>query len=723
MKYIGKETNRVDGIEKVTGRAKYSAEFQVKNLTYGFMLQSKIARGKIKTIDASAAESLEGVIKVYTHLNSLKVEDKPGSSFRALQNDDILFSDQPVALVIAESSEQARYAATLIKVEYDELPSVTDTNEARKDPNRLTPRNGKPRGNPKPAFENSETKIEAEYSIPIEFHSPMELPSATAFWEGENLMIFDKSQGVFGVRSHLASSFGIKPENVSVVSLFVGGAFGANLKPHQYPFLAAMAAKEIGRPVKLTYTRRQTFTGNGYRPYTWQKISMGANKKGELQSIIHQAASNTSSFENFGEGTTNFGRTLYKCPNYDSIYDVVKTDLPTPTWMRAPGAVSGAFAIESAIDELAFKLRIDPIEIRKINYAEIDPESGKPFSSKELFKCYEVGAEKFGWKNRPIEPRKMRDGDFLVGWGVATGTWGAWQAPASAIIKLKADGSAMVGSGTSDIGPGTYTTMTMIAAESLGLPMQRVDFELGKTTLPQAPSQGGSITTSSIGAAVYGASQEIKRKLFSLAQAAGVDFLTAKTADAIDFSDGSIVLKADSSKSISYTEILERNGLDELKEEFRAMPSPKRAKYTTMAHGVQFVEVKIDEFIGKIQVSRVVEAAACGRIINPKTSHSQEVGGMIGGIGMALTESGEIDHNLGRFMTANLADYHVPVNADIFSIESEFVEEIDEVVNSIGAKGMGELCMVGMPAAIANAVFHATGKRIRDLPITIEKIL
>ncbi|MEZ5346549.1 MAG: xanthine dehydrogenase family protein molybdopterin-binding subunit, partial [Pyrinomonadaceae bacterium] len=637
---------------------------------------------------------------------------------------EVKFSGQPIALVVAETYEQARYAASLVRTEYSKADADTDLETAKLVAEKRVDRNrAKPRGNPKEAFDGSEVKVEAEYVIPIEHHSPMELPSATAFWEGEKLMMFDKSQGVYGVRDHLAQSFGIPPANISVVSLFVGGGFGSNLRPHQYPFLTAMAARELKRPVKTTYTRRQTFIGNGYRPYTHQKISIGASKDGKLQSIIHESESNTSSFEDFSEGSSTFGRTLYNCPNYDSPYNIIRTDLPTPTWMRAPGAVSGAFALESAIDELAYKLKIDPLEIRRINYAETDPDTGKPFSSKELMECFNVGAKKFGWEKRKIEPRSMRDGDLLVGWGVGIGTWGAWQAPATVTMTLKADGTASVGSATADIGPGTYTTMTMIAAEKLGVPMEKVKFELGKTTLPQAPSQGGSITTSSVGAAIYGAAGLIKQKLLDLAKKDKPDLDKSLTADMAEMKDGNLILNSDAPVSIPIAGLMKANGLTEITETHQSTPSPERAKYTTMAHGVQFVEVKVDEAIGKIMVTRVFEAAACGKIINPKTSHSQEIGGIIGGIGMALSEETKIDHRYGRMMTTNFADYHLPCHADVYAIESEFVEEEDKIVNPLGAKGMGELCTVGVPAAVANAIFHATGKRIRELPITPDKLM
>jgi xanthine dehydrogenase YagR molybdenum-binding subunit len=717
-KYIGKEMSRVDGVAKVTGRAKYAAEFQVKNVAYGYIVQSSVAKGAIKAIDTKDAERQPGVLKVYTHLNAPKSQAK-GDAFVALQSEKIVFSGQPIALVVAETFEQARHAARLVRATYAEEKAQTETLKGEMKPQRTSPA----RGNPRAAFIAAPVKIAAEYTIPIEHHNPMEPHGAIAFWENDKLTIFDKTQGVYGVRGHLAQSFGVAPENVQVVSPFVGGAFGASLNPNYYPFLTAFAARDLKRPVKLNYTRRQMFTGHGYRPYTWQKVSIGANRDGKIQSIIHEAVGNTSTFEDFSESPNGFGRTLYACPNYDTPYKLAKIDLPTPTWMRAPGAVSGAFALESAIDELAYALKIDPLELRIINYAEKDPETGKPFSSKALMDCFKQGAAKFGWERRKMEPRSQRDGRWLVGWGTATGTWGAFQVPASVKVTLKADGTATVGSATADIGPGTYTVITMIAAEYLGLAPDKVKFELGDSKLPQAPVQGGSFTTASVGTAAHGAALAVKQKLFDLAaKEAGSPFANLKADDA-EMMNGFLRLKSDSSKSISIAELMRKNNLTEIVETHTSRPSPERQKYTTMAHGAQFVEVKVDEDLGIIKVTRVVEATAVGRIMNPKTSHSQEMGGVVWGIGMALQEATEIDHRYGRMMTTDLASYHVPVNADVYEVVTDFVAEEDKIVNPLGVKGMGELCMVGIPAAIANAVFHATGKRIRDLPITPDKLL
>lgn len=728
-RYLGKETTRVDGLAKVTGKAKYTAEFQIPHVTYGFIVLSTVAKGRISAIDTREAEQAGGVIRVFTHLNAGKLGPAPAAGAPPawswpLQSDRVFFNGQPIALVVAESYEQARYAARLVKATYETEPHNTDLSKVldRALPDPATAK-GTPRGNPVAAMQAAAVKVEAEYRIPINHHNPIEPHAAIAFWQGDQLTIFDKTQEVYGVQKHLAESLGVPAENIRVISPFVGGAFGASLKPNYYPSLTAMAARELKRPVKVVYTRTQMFTGHGYRPHTIQKIALGADRNGKLSSMIHEAFHNTSSFDAFSDSTTGFTRQVYACPNLHAPLKVAATDLATPTWMRAPGAVSGMFALESAMDELSYALQIDPMELRLINYAEVDPESGKPFSSKALRECYRLGAEKFGWKNRKAEPRSMRDGRLLVGWGMASSVWGAMQMPASARIAFRADGTAGVTSATSDIGPGTYTVMTMIAAEFLGLRLDQVHFELGDTRQPKAPAQGGSWTTSSVGSAVRGAALAIGTRLLVLANRDAASPLKGVGASDVEMLDGRLRLKSDPSRSVNIAEVMRRTGTNEISETYDSTPSPERAKYATLGHGAQFVEVKVHPDLGTVQVTRVIEVTACGKILNPLASHSQEIGGVVWGIGMALEEATEIDHRYGRIMTASLQHYHVPVNADIHSIETIFVEEEDTVVNPLGVKGMGELGMVGIPAAIANAIFHATGKRVRDLPITPEKLL
>jgi xanthine dehydrogenase YagR molybdenum-binding subunit len=709
--------NRVDGVLKVTGKAKYIAEWRFPKLAYGYLVHSTVAKGKIKSIDTSEAEKQTGVVKVLTHLNTPKFAKADNDkTHRPLHNEAILFSGQPIAVVVAETFEQARYAASLVKVTYDKEQSETDLRKAAEKAYIPGGRTRPDRGKPEEVYANSEIKIEAEYTIPIEHHNAMELHASVANWDGNKLTIYDKTQGVNGVRGHLAGIFGIPQTDIAVLAPFVGGTFGAALRPTPNVFLTALAARETKRPVKLVYSRRQLFTAHGYRPYSIQKIRMSADKSGKLTAIIHEGLNNTSSNEDFGENLTGVSRTMYACPNVRTESKVAKTDMQTPLWMRAPGTVSGMFALESALDELSYKLKIDPLELRLINYAETDPESGKPFSSKELRKCYSEAAKKFGWEKRKPEPRSMKDRNLLVGYGMATGTWGAGQASASCRITLKSDGTALIESAVTDIGPGTYTTLSIIAAKNLGLPIEKIKAVLGDSTLPSAPSQGGSITTASVGTAVQEGSQVVLKKLFELAKFGDYKFEDVKT------ENGKFVAK--DGKSISFVEILQKNNLPQLAETYTATPNNgERAKYAIASHGAQFVEVKVDEELGIIRVTRVVELTASGKIINPKGAHSQEMGGVVWGIGMALTEETQVDHRYGRIMNPNFAGYYVPSNADVLDIDTGFVEEIDTVVNPLGVKGLGELGMVGIPAAIANAVYHATGKRFRNLPITPDKLI
>lgn len=707
--------NRVDGVLKVTGKAKYIAEWNFPKLAHGYLVHSTIAKGKIKAIDTSEAEKQPGVIKVLTHLNTPEfAKNANDRTYRPLHDDAILFSGQAIGLVVAETFEQARYAASLVKVTYEKETPLTDILKNRD--KAVTSRSRPDRGKPEEAFAASPVKIDAEYTIPIEHHNAMELHASVANWEGEKLTIYDKTQGVNTVRGYLAGIFGIPQENIVVLAPFVGGGFGASLRPSPNTYLAPLAAREVKRPVKIVYSRRQVFTAHGYRPFSIQNIKISAEKNGKLTSIIHETINNSSSNEDYAENMNGVSRTMYACPNVRTVTKFVKTDMQTPLAMRAPGTVSGMFALESALDELAYKLKIDPLELRLINYAEVNPEDGKPFSSKELRKCYAEAAKRFGWEKRKPEPRSMRDGNWLVGYGMATGTWGSAWLPASARITIKADGTAMIESSVTDIGPGTYTTLSIIASKNLGLPIEKIKAVLGDSTLPSAPIQGGSFTTASVGTAVQEGAQVVLKKLFEMAKWGDYKFEDVKV------EDGKFIAK--DGKSISFVEILQKNNLTQIAETYNATPNTgERSKYAIASHGAQFVEVKVDEELGIIRVTRVVEITAAGKIINPKGAKSQEIGGVVWGIGMALTEETQVDHRYGRIMNPNFAGYYIPAHADVQGVDTGFVEEIDTIVNPLGVKGLGELGMVGIPAAIANAVYHATGKRFRNLPITPDKLI
>lgn len=737
--YIGQPTSRVDGRAKVTGQAKYAAEFNVPNLIYGFVVSSEIAKGRIQKIDASEALNLKGVLQIFTHENApdtawfdsnYRDETAPhGSPFRPLHNDEIKYSGQPIALVVAETFEIARYAATLVHVEYSVSEHITNLDAKREQAYKPKMRSGteeppKPRGDAQKAFESAATQHEAQYSSPVEHHNPIEMFASTVVWEDDNkLTVYDKTQGALNSHQYVCKVFGYSDDNVRVISPYVGGAFGSGLRPQYQLFLAVLAARALKRSVRVSLTRQQMFTF-GHRPNTVQKLALGAAPDGTLSSVIHDVVAETSQFEDFTEAIVNWSGLLYQCDNVKFDYKLAKLDLYTPMDMRAPGAVLGVYALECAMDELAYKAGIDPLKFRIKNYAEQDQNENKPFSSKELRECYRQGAEKFGWAKRNPEPRSMRSGDNLIGWGVATGVWDAQQKKASAKAILSPDGKLEVSSATADIGTGTYTIMTQIASETLGLPIDDVTFKLGDSKLVKAPIEGGSWTASSVGSAVKAVCEKICKKLLIFAQQMENSPFQNASIEDVTFQDEQIKLNHDSTQTVSITAAMRHSKVNSIEEETTEQPNlSKQSQYTRNSHSAVFCEVMVDSELGTIHVTRVVSAIAGGRILNPKTARSQILGAVVWGIGMALQEESVIDQKFGRFMNHNLAEYHVPVNADVHDIEVIFVLENDTIVNPLGAKGLGEIGIVGVAAAISNAIFHATGKRIRDLPITLDKLL
>lgn len=736
--YIGKPESRVDGKLKVTGAAKYAAEYNVPNLHYGFVVSSHIAKGKITKFDLEKAESVPGVIKIYTHENrprtawfDYKHKDEvapPGSPFRPLYDENVVFSQQPIALVVAEDFETARFAAALVGVDYQIEPHETDLNQKREQAYHPKLRSTTPKpteyGNPQEAFDKAEVRHEAEYLQPHEHHNPMENFASTVVYDRDGkLTIYDKTQGAINCHSYITSVFGLGKDDVRVLTPFMGGGFGSGLRPQHQVFLATMAALDLQKSVRVSLTRQQMFTF-GHRPNSIQNIALGAHSDGTLESLTHECLEETSHHEDYNENVVNWSGILYDCDNVKLDYKVSQLDFATPIDMRAPGATTGVWAIEAAMDELAYKLKIDPLELRLKNYAYDDKTTGKPFSSKELKACYEQAAEKFGWAKRNPEPRSMKEGDYLVGWGMATGIWEAQQSQASAKATLTQDGKLEIGTGTTDIGTGTYTVMTQIASEFLGIPLADVDVKLGDSTLPQSPVEGGSWTVSSNGSAVKMACEAVGAKLLELAQKqSGSPFAKAEIKD-VNFEGGQMKLKENPSVAVSITDVMKQTETARIEQETKASPDKARQnKYTMNSHSAVFAEVKVDEDLGTIHVTRVVSAIAGGRIINPKTARSQIIGGIVWGISHALHEETIVDQNYGRFMNHNLAEYHVPVNADIHDIEVIFVEEHDDVINPLGAKGLGEIGIVGVAAAVVNAIYHATGKRVRDLPVTIDKLL
>lgn len=741
--HVGSPRSRVDGPAKVTGTATYAAEFTAPALAHGYIVESRIARGRITAIDTAAAEAVPGVVKVFTHENrpktawfSYNYQDMvgpPGKPFRPLYSDEIQYSGQPIALVVAESFDVARHAASLVRVSYDEHQHETDLGQARND--SYEPPKGRtgiappppPRGDAVKAFSEAPVKISAEYTIATEHHNPMEPHATTVIWHGGGkITVHDKTQGVQNSQAYVVAVFGLSSDDVRVVAPYVGGGFGSGLRPQHQLFLAVMASLALERSVRLELTRQQMF-GHVFRPQTINMLALGAGADGRLQSIQHQAVAATSQFEDHQEVVVNWSGLLYPAENVDLRYQLAKLDTYSPGDMRAPGAPLGLFALESAMDELAVATGIDPLELRLRNYAERDENDEVPFSSKELRACYREGAERFGWSQRSAEPGSMRDGREKIGWGMATGVWEANMMKTSARAVIGTDGKLSISCATSDIGTGTYTILAQIGADALGLTMEDVTVLLGDSSLPTSPVQGGSWTAASAGSAVMAACQKLQEKLVKQGGKIEGSPIANAALDDVAFSGGKILVRTDASRSVSLAEAVAAGGSREIEAEESAGPGlvgmmlPK--SYSSYTHAAVFAEVRIDEDLGVLRVTRIVNAVAAGRILNPKTARSQVVGGVVWGVGMALHEETLTDHSLGRIMNHSLAEYHVPANADIHDIEVIFVEEHDDKVSPIGVKGLGEIGIVGTAAAIANAVYHATGKRIRSLPITIDKIL
>jgi len=695
---------RIDGRLKVTGAAKYSAEYSVEGLTYGVLVGSTITKGSIAAFDTKAAERAPGVLAVVTYLNAPKVPgfqpDQKGVRFqlKVFNDDKIFYNGQPVALVIADTYERALYGASLVKATYNKEEHQTS----------LTDNFGKgfpPRGDglykrgTEDAWKSAPIKLEQEYIVPTNTHNPMELHAIIARWDTDDkITVWDKTQGVKATQHDISQLFKIPLENVQVNSRFVGGAFGSALRTWPHEIVAILGAKVVKKPVKLVLSRADMFTSVGYRPHTWQKIGIGATADGKLTGITHQAYGQTSPYENFTEGAVNVSQSLYACPNVNTKYNLVALNVGTPTWMRGPGEATGAFALESALDELSYALNIDPVELRIRNYAETDPENGKPFSSKYLKEAYQLGADSIGWSDRKQQPGTVKKDGWFVGYGIGCGMFGAYRSGATIKATMKADGTLHLQSAVSDIGPGTGTAMVLIAAEQLGIPADKISFENGASDLPQAPTQGGSATTASVGSAVHQACADLK-----------VEFQKITGNNVTDKPD--------------YVQILKKHNLPSLEVTSKSDGGEGRDKYSMNSWSVHFVKVLVNASTGVVKIDKVASVADCGTIISPKTARSQIVGGAIGGIGMALMEEAVIDHRYGRYVNNNYADYHVPVNADIPQIDALFVNKPDPILNPMGSKGMAEIALVGMAAAVANAVYNATGKRVRELPITPDKVI
>ena len=686
----GAPLNRIDGVQKVTGAAKYAYEYPVDNVTYVFPVQSTIAKGRVVSIDASAARALPGVIAVLSHENAPQLAPVNDAKLAVFQSEAIAYRGQFVAAVVAETLEIARQAAELVVVRYEEQPHDVELRADRTDlykPQIVNPfyQSDTVSGDVETALAQAPVSLDYVYTTPAEHPNPLEPHTTVAVWNEDSVTLYDANQGPHPIRDTVATAFKLPPERVRVISKYVGGAFGSKVDTHPHVLLAVMAAQVARRPVKLALTRQQMYALAGYRSPTIQRVQLGAERDGQLTAIAHDIVEQTATIHEFADPTAVPTRVMYAAPNRRTRHRLARLDVPATAWMRAPGECPGMFALESAMDELAIACGLDPIELRIRNEPAVDPESGRPFSSRNLVACLREGAQRFGWQPRDPTPRLRRAGRWLIGTGVAASSYPALQFPAAAQVSVDQAGNYQVRIDAIDIGTGAWTALTQIAADALEVPPERVQLGIGDTSLPQALWATASTGTASWGWAIYNAASALRARLQE------------------EFG-GSVPAEG-----------LEATGT------FQA--NPEAQQYAMHAFGAQFAEVRVNMDTGEVRVPRLLGVFAAGHIINPKTARSQFLGGMTWGLSMALHEASVLDPRFGDYVNHDFAEYHIATNADVGEIDVSWIDEDDPHVNPIGVKGIGEIGIVGTAAAIANAVYHATGIRVRDLPITLDKLL
>ncbi|MEA2663935.1 MAG: xanthine dehydrogenase YagR molybdenum-binding subunit [Candidatus Eremiobacteraeota bacterium] len=687
---VGRPLDRIDGPLKVTGTAPYAYEFPAENVGYVAVVQSTIAKGRIASLDTGRAAALPGVVTVLTHQNAPRIASPDDEALRVLQTDAVAYHGQIVAAVVAQTLEIARHATSLISVEYEERPH--DVVLRADHPGLYAPEKvnagfetDTEEGDVEGALASAAFSVDHTYTTPHYHNNPLEMHATQAAWSDDGVTLHDSNQGPHGIRDDVAKAFGLQPERVRVISPFVGGGFGSKAFTHPHVILTVMAAKLAGRPVKYMLTRQQMFSLVGYRTPTIQRVRLATDREGHLTAIAHDVVEQTSTIEEFAEQTAVATRMMYAAPNRRTTHRLARLDLPTPTIFRAPGETPGMYALESAMDEMALACGLDPVEFRIRNEPAIDPDTKHPFSSRGLVACLREGARRFGWEGRDPTPRARRDGRWLIGSGVASSTYPTRRRPSHALARVDRAGNYTVLIDASDIGTGTWTALTQIAADALGVPLERVRIEIGDSALPRAPGAGGSMGLVSWGSAVIDAAQKLRARLRH---------------------DYGGVVPADG---------LEANG--------ETGPIPAADHLSMHAYGAQFAEVRVDLDTGEVRVPRLVGVFAVGNVVNAKTGRSQLLGGMTMGLSMALHEETVLDPRFGHYANHDFAEYHIAVNADVSEIDVHWIDEHDPHVNPLGAKGIGEIGMTGTAAALANAVHHATGVRVRDLPLRLDKLL
>ncbi len=720
---------RVEAVAKVTGKGRYAAEYTIPGVCHAVLVDSTIAAGTIKSIHTADASEIDGVMAIITHeqkplVPALADETKIREARIGLpvfHTDKIYFKGQPIALVIAETLEDAVYAASLVTAEYETTPFNVDFAKAKE--TIALANTGKERGSVE-AWAAAAHTVEEEYTIKAEVHNPMEMHATIAHWiSADKLKLYDKNQGVNNVQRTFARLFAIPTENIEVVSEFVGGGFGSGLRVWPHTLAAVMAAKQVNRPVKLMLTRSQMFTSVGHRPASWQKVKMAADSNGKFLGVLHQAKHSTSVYETFGEGITRITRLVYDFTNLKTLSAVVPINWGTPTWMRGPGDCTGDFAIESAIDELSYQLNIDPVELRLKNIADIiNPDTGLPWSSNYIKECIETGSRLINWKERPSQPGQLINGNWYTGYGMGVGLWYAGRSNTSAGILMQKDGTLTVQTAMTDIGTGTGTGMQNIAHDITGLPKKNIKIELGNSNLPPAPSQGGSNGLSSVSGAVVAVCRELQTKIASYAAKVNAAYTNA-AAEHILLSEKGLSYKSDGNQFITYETLWEQNALTTIEVQASSGPGDERQQYSFCSSAAHFCKLRVHRLTGKVKIEKLVCVADGGKIVNEKAAANQMSGAVVGGIGMTLMEEQVADTKTGGLVGNDFAGYHFPVNADAPIIDIAFIGKPDPHINPTGAKGLGEVGIIGTAAAIANAIYNATGKRLRDLPITPDKIL
>ena len=732
---IGQPLTRRDGVLKVTGAARYAADNHPLGMLYAVMAVSSIARGRLASLDVAAAKAHPGVVDVMTQANKPALALDPDAKlhpfmFRLdlLQNDRVRYANQPIAVVIAETLEAATEGAALLSPRYEREPARVGLDAAES----FVPAAvgaGAPaaasHGDVETGLAAASKRIEATYETPAQYHNAMEPHAIVAAWDGDTLSIDTPSQGMAWARDRIAGLFGIPVESIHIRSPFLGGGFGSKGLIAGPQVLGIMAARLVGRPVKLVLRREQMFGPVGHRALTRQTLRLGADGDGALTALDHHTKTASSTFDDFFESASDVSHTLYASPAIATSHEAVRLDTGTPMFMRAPGEATGSVALESAIDELAHECGMDPLAFRLKNYTEVEPMSGKPFSSKALRECYAQGAEHFGWARRALAPRQMRDqAGLLVGWGMGTAAFPAIMFQGHARAVIRHDGSGVMEIGAHDMGQGAWTALAQIAADSLGLGIDEVEFRSGTSDLPDAGIAGGSAHTATAGMAIHAAGGDVIARLAELAVGDERSPLFGAGNAGVVARGGQLLRRDDETRGESYGEILGRAGMTEIEGHGSGAADPAaQSRYAMQAHGAVFAEVKVDPALGQVRVTRLVGAFAAGRVINPRLVRSQYYGGMIWGVSFALHEHAVMDPRSGRVMNRDLAGYHVPVNADIPSVEAILVEEDDPYVNALGIKGVGEIGVTGTAGAIANAVWHATGVRVREFPITLDRLI